>query len=351
MTSTHSRERTVLVTGGAGFIGSALVRRLISQTAHRVVTLDALTYAGDERSLAEVQHDPRHCFERIDICDGEALRGAFARHRPDAVIHLAAESHVDRSIEAPAAFVRTNIVGTATLLDVIRDALDGPIALDRDRFRLIHVSTDEVYGSLALEGEARFSEVTAYDPHSPYAASKASSDHLVRAWAHTYGVPAIVSHSTNNYGPWQYPEKLIPVVVLRALAGEMIPVYGSGDNVRDWMHVDDHVRALIAILEQGRVGGTYDVGARCERSNLDVVRQICLLLNDLMPDASGESYERLITFVPDRPGHDLRYATDPQRIEDELGWRPEVRWESGLRETVQWMVEHHEVLVERLSRR
>ncbi len=351
MPDSVSPPRTIIVTGGAGFIGSALVRHLVAHTAHEVVTLDKLTYAGDERALAEVAAHPRHHFERVDICDGEALRAAFVRREPDAVFHLAAESHVDRSIEAPAEFVQTNIAGTATLLDVIREWIDGPYAAARSDFRLVHVSTDEVYGSLPLESETRFDEGTAYDPHSPYAASKAASDHLVRAWAHTYGLPAILTHSTNNYGPWQYPEKLIPVVVLRALAGESIPVYGEGANVRDWMHVDDHVRALVAVLERGRLGRTYDIGARGELTNLSVVRDICWLLNELVPAGSGGSYERLITFVDDRPGHDLRYATDPGRAERELGWRAEIPWDEGLRATVQWFVDHRAWSVERLRRR
>lgn len=334
--------RTVLVTGGAGFVGSALVRHLIGRTSHRVVTVDALTYAGDLRTLAAVADDPRHTFEHVDVCDGPALAAVFDRHRPDAVVHLAAESHVDRSIDAPAAFVRTNVVGTATLLDVVRSRLEGPDPHRRRDFRLIHVSTDEVYGDLPLEGERRFHEGSPYDPHSPYAASKAASDHFVRAWAHTYGVPVIVTHATNTYGPWQFPEKLIPVVVLRALAGEPIPIYGSGDHVRDWIFVDDHARALAAVLERGAIGETYDLGARCEKTNLEVVRTVCGLLDEFAPDSPGAPHADLITFVRDRPGHDRRYATDPSKAESALGWRPEVTWDAGLRATVAWFVEEQE---------
>ncbi len=342
--------RTVLVTGGAGFVGSALVRHLIGRTAHRVVTVDALTYAGDLRVLAGLADHPRHSFEHVDVCDGPALTEVVRRHRPGAVVHLAAESHVDRSIDAPAAFVRTNVVGTATLLDVVRTWLDGDGAGHRESFRLVHVSTDEVYGDLPLTGPERFHEGSPYAPHSPYAASKAASDHFVRAWSHTYGVPAIVTHGTNTYGPWQFPEKLIPVVVLRALAGEPIPLYGAGTNVRDWIHVDDHARALAAVLDRGVVGETYDIGARCEKTNLEVVRAVCGLLDELAPAPSGRPYADLVTFVDDRPGHDRRYATDPSAVERAVGWRPEVTWGAGLRDTVAWFVAHETWCRERLSR-
>jgi dTDP-glucose 4,6-dehydratase len=343
--------RTVIVTGGAGFIGSALVRHLVMHTLHRVVTVDALTYAADPRALDPVQGSGRHTLEPVDVCDGPALAELFARHRPDAVVHLAAESHVDRSIERPADFVRTNVVGTATLLDTVRDWLDGADSrARRDRFRFVHVSTDEVYGSLGLDSGRRFDERSPYDPHSPYAASKAASDHFARAWAHTYGLPVVLTHSTNNYGPWQYPEKLIPVVVLRALAGEAIPVYGTGENVRDWMHVDDHVRGLAAALERGRVGETYDLGARCERTNLSVVLDICALLDEFSPGSPVVPHRELIRLVRDRPGHDLRYATDSSKAERELGWRPEIEWAAGLRETVRWMVRERAALEARLAR-
>ncbi len=354
-TTSSSRPHTVLVTGGAGFIGSALVRHLLEATAHRVVTVDALTYAGDRRALGGALDDARHTFVQVDICDGRAMAGVVRHHRPDAVMHLAAESHVDRSIDAPAAFVRTNVVGTATLLDVMRgwrdegESEEGGAA-DDGGVRFVHVSTDEVYGSLTAGGADRFHEATPYDPHSPYAASKAASDHMVRAWGHTYGLATIVTHSTNNYGPWQFPEKLIPVVVLRALAGQAIPVYGTGANVRDWLHVDDHARALAAVLERGRVGQTYDVGARCERTNLEVVRAICALLDEHRPRRDRASYLEQIVMVPDRPGHDLRYATDPTKVERELGWRPEVAFDVGLRSTIEWMLEHRELCEERLRR-
>ena len=360
--------RTIVVTGGAGFIGSALVRHLVGHTTHRVVTVDALTYAADLRALDPVQGSGRHILEHVDVCDGRALADLFSRHRPDAVLQLAAESHVDRSIDRPADFVRTNVVGTATLLDTVRDYLErgrdetvgragagqgagrgyGPGRGHRpalhERFRFVHVSTDEVYGSLRLGSRERFDERSAYDPHSPYAASKAASDHFVRAWAHTYGLPVVVTHSTNNYGPWQYPEKLIPVVVLRALAGEPIPLYGTGDNVRDWIHVDDHVRGLVAALERGRVGETYDLGAQCERTNRSVVHDVCDLLDELSPGSPVVPHRALITPVADRPGHDLRYATDPSKAERELGWRADVEWAEGLRDTVRWMVQERDAL-------
>ncbi|MBT8403219.1 MAG: dTDP-glucose 4,6-dehydratase [Gemmatimonadetes bacterium] len=357
--------RTVLVTGGAGFVGSALVRRLVQESPHRVVTVDALTYAGDLRTLEDVAEHPRHAFERVDVCDGPALERVFERHRPDAVLHLAAESHVDRSIDAPAAFVRTNVLGTATLLDVVRDWLGSgegqasPVADDdegpSDGFRFVHVSTDEVYGDLPYRdtgaGSATsFTESTPYDPHSPYAASKAASDHFVRAWAHTYGLPVIVTHGTNTYGPWQFPEKLIPVVALRAMADEPIPLYGTGENVRDWIHVDDHASALHAVLERGIPGETYDIGARCERTNLEVVRAVCRSLDELRPRIDGQLHEDRVESVDDRPGHDRRYATDPSKIERELGWRPRVEWDSGLRRTVEWMVGRRAWMLERAER-
>ena len=345
--------RTVVVTGGAGFVGSALVRRLIRESPHRVVTVDALTYAGDLRALEDVATDVRHSFEHVDVCDGPGLAHVFDRHRPDAVVHLAAESHVDRSIEAPAAFVRTNVLGTATLLDVVRDYLgSGGFSArggDPDQFRFVHVSTDEVYGDLPIDSRDRFTEETGYEPHSPYAASKAASDHFVRAWSHTYGIPVIVTHGTNTYGPWQFPEKLIPVVALRAMAGEAIPIYGTGRNVRDWVFVDDHASALHAILERGRPGETYGIGAGCERSNLDVARAVCGLLDELRPRASGAPHGELITLVPDRPGHDRRYATDPTKLEGELGWQATVSWDAGLRATVEWMAREREWMLERLQ--
>ena len=325
----------VLVTGGAGFIGSAVVRHLVLDLGHDVVTVDKLTYAGNLESLAAVDGDARHAFERVDICNAEALGDVFRRHQPDAVMHLAAESHVDRSIDGPAAFLQTNVVGTYTLLETARayrETRDDPSA-----FRVLHVSTDEVYGSLGDTG--RFVESTPYDPSSPYSATKAASDHLARAWHRTFGLPVVVTNCSNNYGPYQYPEKLIPVVIQKALAGEPIPVYGTGDNVRDWLYVDDHARALVLALREGVAGETYNVGGNAERANLEVVRAICRQLDDVAPAPSG-TYADLITFVADRPGHDHRYAIDASKIERELGWTRRETFESGLRKTVAWYVEN-----------
>jgi dTDP-glucose 4,6-dehydratase len=330
--------RSILVTGGAGFIGSALVRHLLAGTEHRVVNVDSLTYAGNLDSLAPVLPHPRHVLERVDIRDADEVARVFAEHRPDAVMHLAAESHVDRSIEGAAPFIQTNVVGTYVLLEAARRHRDSLAGEERERFRFLHVSTDEVFGSLGEEG--KFTEATPYSPNSPYSASKASSDHLARAWHHTYGLPVVVTNCSNNYGPYQFPEKLIPVAVLSALAGRPIPVYGTGGNVRDWLYVEDHVRALLAVLERGRPGETYNVGGGSERSNLQVVRAICALLDELAPGAAP--YESLITFVQDRPGHDWRYAVDTAKISAELGWAPAETFESGLRRTVAWYLENGE---------
>ena len=330
---------TLLITGGAGFIGSALVRQLIAETDHTVVNVDCLTYAGNLESLAEARAHARHRFHRVDICDAPALRAVFEAERPDAVIHLAAESHVDRSIDGPGDFVRTNVVGTFTLL---QEALRHWRALDaagRDRFRMIHVSTDEVFGALGPDG--LFTETTPYQPSSPYSASKAGSDHLARAWQHTYGLPVMVTNCSNNYGPYQFPEKLIPLVIGKALAGEPLPVYGKGENVRDWLYVDDHARALRDVLARGVPGETYNVGGANERKNLDVVRAICALLDELRPDPAGP-HERLITFVTDRPGHDFRYAIDSDKLRREVGWRPREDFTSGLRRTVEWYLANTE---------
>jgi dTDP-glucose 4,6-dehydratase len=328
----------ILLTGGAGFIGSAVVRQLIRETDAEVVNLDKLTYAGNLASLAECRHGPRHHFERVDICDADEVARVFEEHRPDAVMHLAAESHVDRSIDGPGEFIRTNVTGTFTLLQAARGYWEGLEGHARDRFRFHHISTDEVYGSLGAEGF--FTEETAYDPRSPYSASKAASDHLVRAWHHTYGLPTLVTNCSNNYGPYHFPEKLIPLVILNAKAGKPLPIYGRGDNVRDWLFVDDHARALRLVLEKGVPGETYNIGGHNERTNLEVVRNICRLLDDLTPGSPHAPHDRLITFVADRPGHDKRYAIDAGKIGRELGWEPAETFETGLRKTVAWYLEN-----------
>jgi dTDP-glucose 4,6-dehydratase len=329
-------DSPILVTGGAGFIGSAVARRLAG-SGRAVVVADKLTYAGNLDSLAPVANAPAFVFERVDICDALALRAVFERYHPAAVIHMAAESHVDRSIEGPAAFVQTNVVGTFTLLEAARDYHARLQGAARDAFQLLHVSTDEVFGPLGDEG--RFSETTPYDPRSPYAASKAGSDHLARAWHHTYGLPVLVSNCSNNYGPYQFPEKLIPLMILNALEGKPLPVYGDGRHVRDWLHVEDHVDALLAVLERGRAGRTYLIGGHGERRNIDVVRMIADLVDELGPPFERPRAE-LIEPVPDRPGHDYRYAIDATRIEDELGWHPRFTFEEGLRSTVSWYLEN-----------
>ena len=329
-------SRTLLVTGAAGFIGSALVRHLIGATDHHVVSYDALTYAGDRDNLAHASDHPRHTFVHADINDTESLAATLAAHAPDAVLHLAAETHVDRSIDGPAAFIRTNLHGTYSLLEAVRDHLAGRSHERRAHFRFVHVSTDEVFGSLGPHGA--FDTTTPYDPRSPYSASKAGSDHLARAWHHTYGLPVVVTNCSNNYGPHQHPEKLIPHVILRALQGKPLPVYGDGSNVRDWLHVDDHARGLLAAALHGRPGATYLFGGGAERTTLQVVQQLCAVLDDLHP--SGAAHARLTTFVPDRPGHDFRYAIDPSSARDGLGWAPRHGFEDGLRATVRWYLEH-----------
>ncbi|MGI9179342.1 MAG: dTDP-glucose 4,6-dehydratase [Longimicrobiaceae bacterium] len=333
-------RKTILVTGGAGFIGSALVRHLLSRTEHAVVNVDKLTYAGNLDSLELVLSDPRYTHEKVDICDVEEVARIFGRYRPDAVMHLAAESHVDRSIDGAAAFIQTNVVGTFTLLEAARAHWLGLEGEQRRAFRFLHVSTDEVYGSLGEEGY--FTESTPYQPNSPYSASKAGSDHLVRAWHHTYELPVLITNCSNNYGPYQFPEKLIPVVILNALAGKPIPVYGRGDNRRDWLYVDDHIRALLTVVEGGEVGETYNIGGNNERSNLEVVHKICSLLDELLPDSRVARHSSLITFVTDRPGHDWRYAIDASKISSALGWQPEENFESGLRKTVLWYLENRQ---------
>ena len=336
----------ILVTGGAGFIGSALIRQLLAETDDEVVNLDKLTYAGNLDSLPGAAGNPRYCFEQVDICDTAEVRRVFAQHRPDGVMHLAAESHVDRSITGPAEFIETNVVGTAVMLEAARahwQALEGAA---KARFRFLHVSTDEVYGSLGEDG--LFTENTPYDPSSPYSASKASSDHLVRAWHRTYGLPVVVTNCSNNYGPYQFPEKLIPLMVLHAQAGKPLPVYGQGSNVRDWLFVDDHARGLRLALSEGVAGETYNIGGFNERSNLQVVKTLCALLDEMLPDSPHRPHESLITYVDDRPGHDLRYAIDSTRITDQLGWRPRENFDTGLRQTVRWYLDNP-VWVERVS--
>ncbi len=328
----------VLVTGGAGFIGSELVRQFLRETAYSVINLDKLTYAGNLDSLAEVADSSRYCFEQVDLCDSVRVTEVFTKHRPDAVVHLAAESHVDRSIDGPSAFIQTNVVGTYSLLEAARAYW---LTLSQDAksaFRFLHVSTDEVYGSLGAEG--LFREDTPYQPRSPYSASKAASDHLVQAWHHTYGLPTLITNCSNNYGPYQFPEKLIPLIIHRAVLGQPLPVYGKGENVRDWIYVADHVRGVRLVLEQGQPGETYNLGGRSERTNIDVVRTVCAILDELVPDSPHRPHERLITFVADRPGHDLRYAIDSTKIEQTLGWRAQESFSTGLRATVQWYLQN-----------
>jgi dTDP-glucose 4,6-dehydratase len=331
---------TLLITGGAGFIGSALIRQLIQETEIHVVNVDKLTYAGNLATLAEARDHPRHHFEQADICDARTINDLLQKYQPGAVMHLAAESHVDRSIEGPAAFIETNIIGSYTLLESARDYWSGLSDDKRAKFRFHHISTDEVYGSLGTAG--LFTEETAYAPNSPYSASKASSDHLVRAWHHTYGLPTLLSNCSNNYGPYQYPEKLIPLMILNALEGKPLPIYGHGDNVRDWLFVEDHARALRLVLEQGRVGECYNIGGHNEKSNLEVVKAICAYLDERFPDSPHRPHEKLITFVEDRPGHDQRYAIDAGKIQRELGWTPQESFESGLKKTIDWYIANAE---------
>jgi dTDP-glucose 4,6-dehydratase len=328
----------ILLTGGAGFIGSAVVRQCLGETDAAVVNVDNLTYAGNLNSLGNFRHDPRHIFARVDICDAQAVGRLFDEYRPDAVMHLAAESHVDRSIDGPAAFIRTNIEGTFVLLQAALGYWQGLSEPKKSNFRFHHISTDEVYGSLGARGS--FQETTPYRPNSPYASSKAASDHLVRAWHHTYKLPVLVTNCSNNYGPFQFPEKLIPLIILNAHAGKPLPVYGKGDNVRDWLFVDDHARALRIVLEKGEVGETYNIGGHNERQNIEVVTLICKLLDELRPDSPHVPHEKLITYVADRPGHDKRYAIDARKIERELGWRPHETFETGLGRTVKWYLDN-----------
>jgi len=336
----------ILVTGGAGFIGSALIRHLIAHTDHHVINLDKLTYAGNLHALADISNHPRYCFERHDICDRAAVDAIFARHQPHAVMHLAAETHVDRSITGPAAFIETNVTGTYTLLEAARQYRDGLDAPRKAAFRFHHVSTDEVYGDLHGKGDETpdlFTETTPYAPSSPYSASKAGSDHLVRAWHRTYGLPVVLSNCSNNYGPWQFPEKLIPLMILNALSGKPLPVYGQGQQIRDWLYVEDHARALVTVLEKGQIGGTWNIGGHNEKQNIEVVQTICAILEELAPENphaksahNPQGFAGLVRFVTDRAGHDQRYAIDAGKIQRELGWQPQETFETGLRKTVQW---------------
>ncbi|WP_201555155.1 dTDP-glucose 4,6-dehydratase [Psychrobacter sp. 72-O-c] len=336
----------ILITGGAGFIGSAVIRHIMNNTQDSVINLDKLTYAGNLESLISVSDSQRYAFEQIDICNAEELKRVFAEHQPDAVMHLAAESHVDRSIDGPAEFIQTNIVGTYTLLEAARTYWNELNTERKQAFRFHHISTDEVYGDLPHPSEQEdadkhlFIEDTAYQPSSPYSASKASSDHLVRAWLRTYGFPTLITNCSNNYGPYHFPEKLIPLVILNALDGKPLPIYGKGDQIRDWLYVEDHARALYKVATEGRVGETYNIGGHNEKQNIEVVKTICKILDELQPQANSQSYESLISFVKDRPGHDMRYAIDASKIDKELNWTPEESFESGIRKTVEWYLDN-----------
>ncbi|NVK55280.1 MAG: dTDP-glucose 4,6-dehydratase [Alteromonadaceae bacterium] len=338
--------KTIVVTGGAGFIGSAVVRHLINDTAHTVVNLDKLTYAGNLESLKEVDSDSRYHFEQVDICDGPAVKRVLDIYQPDIIMHLAAESHVDRSIDGPGEFIQTNVVGTYTLLEQARAYYATLTDSKKAAFRFHHISTDEVYGDLphpddaGVHGELPlFTETTAYEPSSPYSASKAASDHLVRAWLRTFKLPTVVTNCSNNYGPYHFPEKLIPLMILNALAGKPLPVYGKGNQIRDWLYVEDHARALVVVATEGKIGETYNIGGHNEKQNIDVVHTICDILDEVKPGKHG-SYRSLITTVADRPGHDMRYAIDASKIETELGWTPQETFESGIRKTVQWYLQN-----------
>jgi dTDP-glucose 4,6-dehydratase len=331
----------ILVTGGAGFIGSAVIRHIINSTDNEVLNIDKLTYAGNLESLKDIDQSPRYEFQQIDICNKVALEKAFDSYQPNLVMHLAAESHVDRSIDGPAEFINTNIVGTYTLLEVARAYWQKLDDVEKSEFRFHHISTDEVYGD--LEGTTDlFTETTPYAPSSPYSASKASSDHLVRAWHRTYGFPILVTNCSNNYGPYHFPEKLIPLVILNALDGKALPIYGKGNQIRDWLYVEDHARALYKVVTEGEVGETYNIGGHNEKQNIEVVKAICQILDELKPQSNGQLYESLITFVKDRPGHDLRYAIDASKIACELNWTPTETFDSGIRKTVEWYLNNME---------
>lgn len=331
----------IIVTGGAGFIGSAVIRHIIKHTNNQVLNIDKLTYAGNLESLVDVEDSSRYSFNQIDICDAEAVEKAVNDFQPDLIMHLAAESHVDRSIDGPAEFINTNIIGTYTLLEAARMYWQSLDDSKKSTFRFHHISTDEVYGD--LEGTTDlFTETTSYAPSSPYSASKASSDHLVRAWHRTYGLPVIVTNCSNNYGPFHFPEKLIPLVILNALDGKDLPIYGKGNQIRDWLYVEDHARALYKVVTEGTIGETYNIGGHNEKQNIEVVKTICQILDELRPQANGQSYESLITFVTDRPGHDIRYAIDATKIQNDLGWTPEETFDTGIRKTVEWYLDNLE---------
>jgi dTDP-glucose 4,6-dehydratase len=336
--SDSKTAKRILVTGGAGFIGSAVVRHLIRETSHHVLVLDKLTYAGNLDSLKPIENDPRYSFVQADILDDSKMREVIGSYRPDIIMHLAAESHVDRSIDGPGEFIQTNVVGTYTLLQAALAYWQTLSGAEKDTFRFHHISTDEVFGSLGRE--SYFTEETAYDPRSPYSASKAASDHLVRAWHHTFGLPVVVSNCSNNYGPYHFPEKLIPLIILNALEGKPLPVYGDGSNIRDWLYVEDHARALVRIAEQGRIGESYNVGGHNEKTNLEVVQAICTVLDEIAPDNEIGPRQNLITFVKDRPGHDQRYAVDAAKISRDLGWTPQETFETGLAKTVRWYLDN-----------
>lgn len=331
----------IIVTGGAGFIGSAVIRHIIRNTNNQVLNIDKLTYAGNLESLIGVEESPRYSFKQIDICDADGIKNAFNDFQPDLIMHLAAESHVDRSIDGPAEFINTNIVGTYTLLEAARKYWQTLKKEKKNFFKFHHISTDEVYGDLESTTDL-FTETTPYAPSSPYSASKASSDHLVRAWYRTYGLPAVITNCSNNYGPYHFPEKLIPLVILNALDGKPLPIYGKGDQIRDWLYVEDHARALYKVVIEGTIGETYNIGGHNEKQNIEVVRTICAILDKLKPQSNGQPYESLITFVTDRPGHDIRYAIDATKIKNDLGWTPEETFDTGIRKTVEWYLNNLE---------
>ncbi len=333
--------KTILVTGGAGFIGSNFVLAQLKATSNKIINLDKLTYAGNLGNLSGTENDPRHVFVQGDIADYDLMETLLSEHKPDAVVNFAAESHVDRSIHGPEDFIQTNVVGTFRLLEAVRNHWSNLDSDKKAEFRFLHVSTDEVYGSLS-ESDPAFKETNAYAPNSPYSASKASSDHLVRAYHHTYGLPVLTTNCSNNYGPYQFPEKLIPLLIMNALQGKALPIYGDGKNIRDWLYVGDHCTAIHEVLNKGQVGEVYNIGGNYEKTNLEIVHTVCEILDELVPDSAYRPHKKLITFVKDRPGHDRRYAIDPEKIRDEIGWEPAETFDSGIRKTVAWYLEHKE---------